>query len=243
MSKKNKEIFLLFGVIITLSLCILNIAIAINADKLVEMLIVGEMEIETGGIYHAFDWKIIIIIFSLLLLGCSIVSYLFNIEKFKIINRKVQSVLLYIDISLVLLCVFSCLMCLCSIYSSFDLLLTGIKDSNSISSEWAAVKNLARMMNNYCFRDSLIVLVISSVCNMIIPIISLNVKIEDNNEKVTDKNQLSDNDINEDMKKEINKLKQQLELKDLKKQYSDLYKKLHDNEKSDYNSIDETVKY
>lgn len=224
----------------TLFFCILNIVIVINADKFIEMILTGELESESGEMYHAFDWKIVIIIISSLLIISSILSYLFNVNRYKNINKKVQTVVLYIDIVLVVLCVFLCLICICSIYSSLQLLMQS--GSYTSYSELSMVKNIADMMNNWIFRDSLVILVISSICALVMPIISLYIKIADKDEKSIDNNVIT-NDINIEMKNEVEKLKKQLELEDLKQQYADLYKKLLDNEKIDNKGIDETRNY
>lgn len=244
MTKEKKEIFLLFFVILTFLLCISNIIISVKADKFLEAIIVGELEAESGGLFRAFDWKILLIIFSSLLMLSSILGYLFNVDKYKNINKIVQTVLLYINIVLVVLCVFLCVMCILSMYSSLTQLLSIADfDFSYINSELAMVKESVVMINNRVFRDPLIILAVSSVCNLVVPIISLFIKIDNKKEKSFENSDLSNNDMNEDLKKEINKLKQQLELEDLKNQYSDLYKKLHNTEKSDDNSINGTRNY
>lgn len=221
MSKKIKVIGSIMVLFVTLLLGIGSIVISTYANKFVSTIIVD-------GYYYVADWNVAVIICVSFLLVFSIISCLFNTLKINGINNKSYLAMLIISIIIAVVCLTVFVVNLSVEYS----LLGELVDLSGEAYEYRGGGIVASIMNNATFNNALFVLTLAAFSNIVSPIIPLITEKNSENNSGVENDSISGS-INSDIKNEILKLKQQLELEDLKKEYASLYKKLHNGEEVD----------
>lgn len=198
--------------IITCILCIFNTLIVVAVD--------GTLQRTFDRDTYYTDWKVLIIILLCVILFMAVMSFLFNLPQTANSNKTAQTILLVINIVITIACILFWVIIQYKIYNYSYLL--------AIEEEELSEIEMSNFIVNGSYQESFLLLVFSSLSNLIAPICSLafikgEKKEEDKNEEE------SEDDDAKDIRTEINKLKKQLELEDLKKEYASLYKKLQNN--------------
>lgn len=217
----KKNCALISNFVITCILCIFNALIVVDVDSTLQR------ELGRDAVYT--DWKILIIILLCIILFTAVLSLLFNLSKTSIPNKMLQTIMLLVGIVITMVCILFWVIVKYEIYHYAYLVSIG-EELKEIEANNLAV--------NGCYQDSFLVLVFATLSNLIAPICSLAIMNREQTDENKEKNEIEEDNENKLIRTEINKLKQQLELEDLKKEYASLYKQLH---KGDNTSNQETT--
>ncbi len=189
-------------------------------------------DIEKGELgRYISDWNICIIIFVVIVFSLATTTLLLHISFSKDggVDKAFHLVVFVLN---VLVTITTVIIFAVLLYKKSDYMyriITGDIQTEVFADAIDLVNGILDMMYNDCF----ILLLISCVANVCCSLISLgrynNVNKEDSEEKVLPVKS-GDGTENDIVKSEIEKLKKELELQDLKKEYESLYKKLHKND-------------
>lgn len=205
MSKKT--VCLVSNFAITCLLCIFGILISVSAeDFLNKTLDAGEFT----------NWSIVLVMFFAFIIFLSIISLLCNFQSVTE-NKNSQFFFLMIDIVVIVVSTILFMVIINKVYSN------GVKLLDSDNTAKEIEKLTMDLTSATTFKDCFLILLIASISNMILPICILTGRVNNEN---NDKKELDENDPNFEIKKEIESLKKQLELEDLKEEYVKLQKQL-----------------
>ncbi len=206
----KKNCALVSNFVITCILCVFNTLTIVTIDSVLKNTF-------SRDTYYT-DWKVLIIIFLCIILFSSVISLLFNLPQTERVNKTVQLILLCVNIVITIVCILFWVIVIYKINNHEYLLVIG-EDLKTI--------DYTNYVVNKAYQDSFLVLVFASLSNLVAPICSLVLMKREQGTEVRDEEQEAEDDDTKFMRTEINKLKQQLELENMKKEYASLCKQLN----------------
>lgn len=211
----KKNLCLISNFAITCILCIYSMLCAIRVNNILDNLEGGE---------H-IRWGVAIIILCSVIIFVSLLSFLSNLPQTQDINKIMQYIVLGLAIVLVITSVLFYVNILSSTYRA-------TVELSVIAEEDEAVEQLMKLINNAYFNETFLIMLFASISSLVTPIISLAfMKGEEKGDCDAESKQSQlPQDENTCVKNEIEKLKKQLELEELKKEYETLYKQLANKE-------------
>lgn len=214
MSKKN--LCLISNFAITCILCIYGMLCAIRVNNILDNLAEGSEHI---------NWSVVIVIISLVILFISLLSFWFDMQDVDKV-RQYQYIILGVSIILVITSVLFYVNILNSTYRA-TLEISFVSDGD------VDAEKLMALINNAYFNETFLIMLFASLSSLVTPIISLVFMKGGEKGDCDAENKQSQlpQDENTYVKNEIEKLKKQLELEELKKEYETLYKQLGNKEK------------
>lgn len=212
----KKNLCLISNFAITCILCIYSMLCAIRVNNILDNL--------TEGSEH-INWSVAIIILCSVIIFVSLLSFLFNLPQTQDINKIMQYIVLGVSIVLVITSVLFYVNILSSTYRA-TLEISFVSDGD------VDAEKLMALINNAYFNETFLIMLFASISSLVTPIMSLVfMKGKEKGDCDTESKQSQlPQDENTYVKNEIEKLKKQLELEELKKEYETLYKQLGNKE-------------
>lgn len=214
MSNIRKNIYLTACFFITIIIAIFNLFSASYTGRVAQELI----EVASGSRNQHTSWDTAIFIITIFIVFVAALTMIFNYYHSKQnINKKLQVFLLVINIVLTIITIFLLLL-VCLRYSKYEYKLAVNENIEIIE------------RNNYIcdgkFIQIFLILLVECVSNIVLSIVSCLVCNSQNSESIEDSTNEKEEDESQILKSNIEKVKKQIELEDLRAEYSSLLKQV-----------------
>lgn len=231
MKSITKKIFLSFCAIASCCASIFAIVSGSSLEETVDSL----ME---DTINYA-NWNIAVILFSVATMIISLVAISFCFSKVDDAKNETTHIGALVFASLITLALLVIVSYVISDYATYmsDTMIGGLEGSEATVK---TAEETAQLMVNFLYKDTLILVFFASIPNVLALLLVCLDDEKNKKESSTEEDTTTENVADENIliKSEINKLKKQLELEDLKEEYKNLYLKVQANKKTE-NSTNE----